>query len=130
MKHFDWRSGVIAGVVFALVVFAINVAATDPVNWLGSVTAGLKQFVYTVFVGSWLFGFAQWISRRFESTVVAITVSTIVCGSLASALILGMHSLRGTPEPLLSSLPSIIIGILILPFVLKDKRKESKHYEV
>ena len=126
-QHFDWRSGVKAGALFALIVFLINVFATDPINWTGSATAAIKQFVYTFLIGSWLFGLAQWVSGHFRSPVLGICVSTVLVGSFASALILGMHSLRGTPEPLLSSLPAIIVGLVIVPALLMRKQGLMKN---
>ncbi len=108
-RFIDIRFGVAGGVVMGLIVFAVNYVSTG--EWAGSLTAALKQGVYTFFFGGVIMKMCEVIAVRFNPAAMAVFLSMLVPSVVSLALTFGVHSLRGTPMPLESTIPTAIFVI-------------------
>lgn len=70
--------------------------------------AAAKQFVYTFFFGGLFARLCEVLSLKIDQGVFAIVNATLVCTFLAGVATFVVHSLKGTPEPWLSTLPTLI----------------------
>lgn len=106
-----------------LVVWIINIVSTTPPDYVGALTAAAKQAVYTLFLGGFLIRLTTWLALRpgrpWLVFVTAWSVSTVV----TSALIFLVHSLRGTPSPVLSSMPTAIMTLVLSPLLIVRIRR-------
>ena len=121
-KYVDYRMGVAGAVVMASIVFYINYHGTG--NTYGATTAALKQGTYTFFFG----GVIMRLSERFATEVTkrksAIIAACIIPSVVSLSLTFGVHSLKGTPKPVESTIPTAIFVIpstLIWCFIKRRK---------
>ena len=108
-RFIDIRFGIAGGVVMGLIVFFINYNITDDVG--GSLTASLKQGIYTFFFGGVIMKLCEQIAIRMNPAFLAILLSMVIPSVVSLALTYGVHSLRGTPMPLESTVPTAIFVI-------------------
>ena len=102
----DVRSGVIGGSFLAAVVWGINASH----GALPATTAALKQFVYTFFMGALIMRFCTRIALRSGPPSLRLALATLLPSLVTVSATYAVHSLRGTPEPLLSTLPAAILS--------------------
>lgn len=112
-KYINYPMAIGGAVVLGAIVFSINL----PHGVLLASIAASKQGLYTFFAGGFIARFSEILAvnwqRRYLSLLVAIVVPTFV----AVGLTFIVHSLRGTPEPLQSTLPTLIlspVGFLLI----------------
>ena len=108
--------------VMGTIVFCINYFSTY--ETIGSLTASLKQGTYTFLLGGLLMKGCEQLATRIEKKELAIAAAVLVPSIVTLVLTFFVHSLKGTPKPLESTIPTTIIipatwvwGIM--------KRKES-----
>jgi hypothetical protein len=104
--HIDYGSAVAAATLLGTIVFWVN-------RWHGpalAATAALKQATYTFFVAGFIVKNNERLACRGARTAVALLRATLVSCGLAVGLTFLVHSLKGTPEPVLSTLPTALIG--------------------
>ena len=53
----------------------------------------------------------EYLALRYDNAWASIALATGVAGSLAVGLTFFVHSLRGTPEPLYSTLPTLFFAV-------------------
>lgn len=123
----DVRAGAIGATILGSVVWAINMLATTPPDLLGSTTAALKQGAYTFFVGGFLLRLMTWMALRPGNPLFVIFNATLVPGALGCGLTYFVHTLRGTPSPFLSTVPTILLSVLLNPvWVVYQRRKQPR----
>jgi len=102
----DVRGGVVAGLLLGGAVAVINASH----GLLPAGIAGLKQGVYTFFFGGAVMQLCARMALRqgpdWRVMLVAIGVPSLI----TSSAIFVVHNLRGTPEPLLSCLPVVLLS--------------------
>lgn len=103
---FDPKMGLVGALVLAVIVFAINLNT----SWQLATTAALKQGLYTFFAGGFMMRLVENLSIKWESKLLSYLVSVGIATLIAVSLTYGLHSLKGTPKPLLSTIPTIILG--------------------
>ena len=108
-RYIDIRFGVAGGLVMGLIVFLVNFTSTD--DLAGSLTASLKQGVYTFFFGGIIMKLCERIAIRFSPAVLAVVLAMAIPSMLSLVLTFGVHSLQGTPMPLESTIPTAIFVI-------------------
>jgi hypothetical protein len=104
--HIDYRAAVLGASLLGAAVYWIN-HEHGPVL---ATTAALKQATYTFFVGGFIVKNNIKLALRWTQPALAISVAVMVSTLLAVGLTFLVHSLKGTPEPLLSTLPTALIG--------------------
>jgi hypothetical protein len=121
-KYFDLKMGLISGVAMGTIVFFIN--------WDYGLTAGFiaasKQGLYTFLAGGIMMRMTENIASRFSTDIVAILLAVLIPTTIAITLTYILHSLKGTPEPLNSTIPTIILAPFGFLWWALKKRKQMK----
>jgi len=104
-KHIDYRGAVAGATILGLVVFWLNYDH----GMAGATTAALKQATYTFFAGGYMMRLNERLSLAFNPAPLGVLAGVLGAGSLAVMLTYFLHSLRGTPEPFHSTLPTIVL---------------------
>ena len=129
-KYIDFRIGMIGSVIMGLMVFGINYYETAETygipNVLGSTTAAVKQGFFTLFFGGAVMRFSEYLATSIEGKYMAIITSSITPSVSSILLLFIIHSLKGTPEPLLSILPTVIFIVPTTAVWGINKRRKMK----
>jgi hypothetical protein len=122
-KFIDLKIAISGAIVMGGTVFAINYFSTA--NLGGSLTAALKQGTYTFFFGGVLMKSCEILATIIQKRTLAILLSMLLPSIFTLLLTFAMHSLKGTPKPFESTLPTLIIipATAIWGFM---KRKQSE----
>lgn len=108
-KFFDFKVGIVGGLVMGLVVFFINYFEADEVA--GSLTAALKQGAYTFLFGGSIMKLCETIALKMDPKWLALFLAMIIPSTVSVLLTYGLHSLKGTPLPFESTIPTAIFVI-------------------
>lgn len=98
--------GLGGGLFLALVVFFINVDH----GVTNALIAAAKQGAYTFLAGGFMMRFSENLSIRYKNQLISITLAVVVPSCVAVTLTYIVHSLKGTPEPFNSTLPTIMLA--------------------
>ena len=121
---FDFRIGFAGGLVMGIIVYLINYLGTDDAT--GAMTAALKQGIYTFFFGGIIMKLAERIALGVNPRLLALSLAMLIPSFISLALTFGVHSMKGTPKPIESTLPT---AVFVIPSTLvwgymKRKKKE------
>jgi len=105
---FDLRSGLFGAAIMSGLVWFIN--ASHGV-WPAT-TAALKQAAYTFLFGGLIMRLCGALAEREGSAQLRIATATAIPSLITIALVYAVHSAKGTPEPLLSTLPAAVLAPL------------------
>ena len=95
----------LAGALFlGIIVFFINFDH----GIIQGLIASLKQALYTFFIGGLITWLCENIASSTKNRIVAIIGAVIIPSIIAVLLTYTVHSIKGTPEPLNSTIPTII----------------------
>lgn len=108
-KFFDFKVGLAGGLVMGLVVFFINYFEADEV--VGSLTAAIKQGAYTFLFGGSIMKLCETIALKLNPKWVALALAMLIPSTVSLLLTYGLHSLKGTPLPFESTIPTAIFVI-------------------
>lgn len=108
-KYINYRMGLAGAVVMAVIVFIINYCKTHEV--LGSSTASIKQGVYTLVFGGLIMGSCENLAVRIRRRATALLLAVVIPSLTAITLTFLVHSLRGTPHPVESTIPTAVLVI-------------------
>lgn len=109
-----------------LIVFYINFSHSHGTVAAG--IAGLKQFVYTFFIGGLLLRLLEFFLDRMAQSFQGILICVLLNSLITIILIYFVHSLKGTPEPFYSTIPTIILapfGYMVVAIQKGYLKKES-----
>ncbi|MEA3479161.1 MAG: hypothetical protein U9R60_13325 [Bacteroidota bacterium] len=112
-KYIDYKMAIAGAIVMAIIVFSVNYFKTS--EMAGSLTAAIKQGVYTFFFGGFIMKTCERLSISIRKSFWAILLAIIIPSAIAITLTYIVHSLKGTPLPLESTIPT---AILIIPATL------------
>jgi hypothetical protein len=119
-RYINLKIGLIGALIMGSIVFIINMEH----GWFLSTTAAMKQGLYTFFFGGIIVKLLEYLLRKITNPYLSIPVSVLVISGFTSLLVYGIHSLKGTPEPLLSTIPTLLMappGFLFLALRFKKK---------
>lgn len=119
-KHIDYPAAIAGATVLGTIVFFVNYDH----GWNSALVAAGKQATYTFFAGGYMVRLNERIALALTPAVLAIAAGVLCSGTLAVSLTYLVHSLRGTPEPLNSTLPTLIL--LVPGFVFLGVRARYK----
>ena len=103
---FDPKMGLVGALVLALIVFVINFDE----GWKLAMTAASKQGFYTFFAGGFMMRLVENLSIKWDDKYLSYLIAVLIATVIAVSLTYGLHSLKGTPKPLLSTIPTLILG--------------------
>jgi hypothetical protein len=122
-KYFDLKMGLISGVAIGTIVFFIN--------WDYGISPGLiaasKQALYTFLAGGIMMRMTENLASRFSREFVAISLAVLIPSSIAITLTYILHSLKGTPEPLNSTIPTMLLAPFGFLWWALIKRRQLKN---
>lgn len=84
---------------------------------LPAATATLKQCLYAFVATGLILQFSRWLATRPLPRPLAIITAIGVPLLLTAGLLYGVHSLKGTPEPLFSTIPGTLLSLIGLTLV-------------
>ncbi|MEE4257387.1 MAG: hypothetical protein V2I47_10135 [Bacteroidales bacterium] len=105
-RFINLKMGLAGAVIMGGIVWFINMSF----GWWPATTAALKQAAYTFIFGGVLIKILDTITTRIHNRYLAIIVATIIVSAVTIMLVYGVHSMKGTPRPFESTLPTIIMA--------------------
>lgn len=105
-KFIDFPSAVAGAVIMGLIVGAINFSHG---SW-PALTAAMKQAAYTFLFGGMLIKLLYSMTGRIKDRVSGVLISSIAVSLLTILLVFLLHSMKGTPKPFESTIPTIILA--------------------
>jgi len=102
----DVRAGLVGATLMATLVAWINLEH----GALGASTAAAKQWVYTFFMGAWIVQLCAWIARRAGAAALVVGLAVLLPTLVTIGATFAVHSARGTPRPVASTLPVALIS--------------------
>ncbi len=119
-KYFDPKMGFGGGLFLAFVVFFINYDH----GFANALIAALKQGLYTFIAGGTMMRIAENLSIRFKNLILSIFLAVLIPTILAVSFTFIVHSAKGTPEPLNSTIPTMILAPFGFLWWALRKRKQ------
>lgn len=126
-RHIDYRGAVAGALVLGGVVFCINLDHGGSAAFV----AAAKQGTYTFFAGGYMVRLNERIALAVEPALLAVPAGVLCAGGLAVLLTYLVHSARGTPEPVNSTLPTLVLAGFGFAFLgvrarrLRNARREE-----
>jgi hypothetical protein len=105
---FDVKSAILGAILMGTAVGAINSGH----GFGPALIAAAKQSAYTFFVAGFIMQLSRWLAMRDQPPAVAISLAVFVPTSLTAVLVFILHSMKGTPEPLWSTVPVVSFGLI------------------
>ncbi|MBR8534500.1 hypothetical protein KDU71_02930 [Carboxylicivirga sediminis] len=105
-SFFDIKMGTAGAFFLGAIVFAVNYAH----GWQLALVAASKQGLYTFIIGGVMTKMTENIAIRIGQRRKALLMAVLIPTLLTSLLTFGMHSLKGTPEPFISTLPTFVFA--------------------
>ena len=102
----DYGAAAAGATTLGTIVFALNRSH----GAASAATAALKQATYTFFVAGFIVRNNERLARKLTTPARSIALAVAVSSGLAIGLTFLVHSLKGTPEPVLSTLPTALLG--------------------
>lgn len=127
-EHRDWRdwidvrSGLVGGGLLAVIVWLIN----SQHGAFGATTAAAKQFAYTFCMASLIMRLCTRLALRPGRAAIALVLGVLVPSLVTVAATFLVHSLQGTPEPVLSTLPAAMLSPLGFCFWSTKVRRDGR----
>jgi len=106
LRHVDISTAWKAALFLGVVVFLINYSH----GALAALPAALKQATYTFFVAGFIVRLCENLIRNRALGVFAGPLSVIIPSCIAIGLTFLLHTLKGTPEPLRSTIPPLLMA--------------------
>ena len=127
-KFIDYKMGLYGAIVMGTIVFVINYYGI--LDLQAASTAALKQAAYTFMFGGLIMRGCELLATRIDKKILAMVAAVLVPSLISIGLTYGVHSLKGTPKPIESTIPTAILVIPSTAVWGFMKRKEmEKHAE-
>jgi len=117
-KFIDFPTAFAGAIIMGVVVGVINRKFG---LWPAS-TAAMKQAVYTFFLGGMLIKLLYIIADKIPGKFAGTILSALIVSIFTVALVYGVHSIRGTPMPLESTLPTVVLAPIGFGFLAYRKK--------
>lgn len=111
-KWIDVKMGFLGAIFMGSWVFWINFEH----GMLETSVAAFKQGIYTLFFGGLFLRMAENIACSMDSRTRGVFLGGFIPMFITSTLTLGLHSLKGTPEPFHSTIPTIVFSYISFTF--------------
>lgn len=106
-RHIDYGAAVAGALILGGIVFYINLDH----GWESALVAAGKQGTYTFFAGGYMVRLNERIALALDPALLAVPAGMLGAGGLAVTLTYLVHSMRGTPEPFNSTLPTLVLAV-------------------
>jgi len=109
-EYINYKVGAVTGAGMSAIVFGINYYMKAH-ELIESSIAGLKQYGYTFLMGGLFTRLCEYLGERIENRTVARAVAITVPSALTITATYLVHLwLKKSPEPFLSTMPTIMIA--------------------
>jgi len=105
-KYIDYPSAIAGAIIMGLVVGLVN---ADHGLW-PALTAASKQAAYTFLFGGMMIKLLYKLVLMIKPKVLSVIISTITISAVTILLVYLVHSMKGTPKPFYSTLPTILFA--------------------
>jgi hypothetical protein len=105
-RFINLKMGLAGAFIMGGIVWFINMGF----GWWPATTAALKQFAYTFLLGGILIKILDTIAVRISNRYIAVIVASISVSVFTIILVYIVHSMKGTPRPFESTLPTIAMA--------------------
>ena len=119
-RFIDFPTALAGAVIMGLIVGVVNIGH----GWWPATTAALKQAAYTFLFGGMIIRLLYAIVLSIKGKIAAIAVSVVVSSLITIIFVYLLHSLKGTPLPIESTLPTVILAPLGF-YVLAWRKKKT-----
>ena len=106
-QFIDYKIGFTGAIFLGGVVFGIDYFSTYELA--GSITAAIKQASYTFLLGGIFMKGCENLATKIKKRTLAIVAAVVIPSALTLILTFTMHNFKGTPKPLESTIPTILI---------------------
>lgn len=79
-------------------------------GWWPALTAAMKQAAYTFLFGGMLIKLLYSMAGRIKNRFSGVLISSVAVSLLTILLVFLLHSMKGTPKPFESTIPTIILA--------------------
>ena len=121
-RFIDYPSAFAGALIMGIIVFIINMRyGTWPAT-----TAALKQAAYTFLFGGVIIRLLYGMVQHMPGKIIGLVLPVLVTSVLTISLVYIVHTLKGTPLPFQSTLPTVFLappGFFFL--ALRKKRQQS-----
>lgn len=114
----DYKLGTIGAIFMGGIVYYIN---SDHGVFPAGIAA-MKQAAYTFIIGGFILKILELIVTGIHQKALAYFCSVIAATIITVSLVFMVHSLKGTPKPFESTVPTIILAPLGYIYVARLKR--------
>jgi hypothetical protein len=105
-QFIDYPSAIAGAVIMGGIVGFIN----SDHGWAPALTAALKQASYTFLFGGLIIKLLYGLVKNIKNKHLSVFIPTIIVSVLTIALVYLLHSMKGTPKPFASTLPTILMA--------------------
>lgn len=105
-RFINLKMGFAGAIVMGGIVWFINMSY----GWWPATTAALKQAAYTFIFGGILIKILDTITMKIQNRYLAVAIATLTVSTVTILLVYGVHSMKGTPRPFESTLPTIFMA--------------------
>jgi len=124
-KYINYKWGAIGGLVMGGIVGAINYSH----GYMAALIAGLKQGLYTGLVGGLFSRYSEYLATSIKNINLARATSVIIPYVLSIAATYGLHIMKGTALPLLSTVPTIMLAPFAFMYMSYRARKKAEAHQ-
>jgi hypothetical protein len=118
----DYRMAWLGAIAMGSIVLLVNL----PHGITCASVAALKQAVYTFFFSGLITRACERLAIMEKDRRVALALAIVIPSLMAIGFTYIVHSMRGTPEPFLSTLPTILLAPPGFAWWSRKKRAESR----
>jgi len=120
-KFIDFPSAIAGALIMGIIVGVIN-RSHGP--WPAT-TAALKQAAYTFLFGGLIIKLMYSLVLSIPGKITSVVVSVVSASAVTITLVYLVHSMKGTPLPVASTLPTAILAPFGFSFLAWRKQKQK-----
>ena len=121
-RFIDYKMGFMGAGVMGCIVFGINYYGSYELY--GATTAAMKQLVYTFLFGGVIMRGCEYLATRIRKQALALAAAIIIPSAVSIGFTFGVHSMKGTPKPVESTIPT---AVLVIPSTAVWGYRKRKH---
>lgn len=123
-KYVNYKMGLIGSGIMGGMVFGINYYGAHEL--IGASTAALKQAGSTFLFGGAVMKGCEYLATKISNRAKAITASIVIPSIASILLVYDLHSMKGTPKPVESTIPT---AITVIPATAVFGYKKRRHLD-
>jgi hypothetical protein len=120
-KFIDFPSAFAGAIIMGVIVGIINMRYGA---WPAT-TAALKQALYTFLLGGAIIRLLYFIVLTIPGKITGLILSVLIASLITIALVYLVHSIKGTPLPVQSTLPTVFLAPPGFFFLALRKKRNS-----